>query len=559
MAAFVLIFVRSGLAAAERIEPGQLPAPFELHPALELQLLVQEPNVVDPVALTFDADGRMYVVEMRDYPYGFGSERKPGGTVRLIEDLDGDGAFERATIFAEDLSFPTSIVPWKEGVLVAAPPQILFLKDTNGDGRADVREVIVQGFTLGVTDSNMNGLRWGLDHRVHGVNGGNGGRLTSPEKPEAILSISKADFSFDPDSGDITRTFQTSGGFGLVFDDWGRSFVTYNIDHIQHPVVPLRFLERFPGLPPQETTVSISDHGEMARIYPISVPETRVNHPEQSGHFSAAGGMGWIGAGIFPSELYGSILVCDVVGNLVHRDQLVPSGPIFRARRPAIEQEREFFASRDNAFRPVGLELGPDGALYLIDMQRDVIEHPDYIPKKVLEKLDIRAGEMRGRIYRIAPKGMRPVSFPKLAQAKTAVLLDELSSDNAWRRSTAQRLLLERQEKWAVSALKRIAREGKKPLGRLHALWTLRGLNALDESLLLRALRADEPGLRENALQLAETRLSASKPLQEAVLQLAEDPDVRVRFQAALMLGNIDEITAYRALAIILARDFEHR
>src|SRR5207249_3564929 len=150
-----------------------------LHASLEISLFAAEPNVVDPVALTFDAAGRMYVVEMRDYPYGFGPEHKPGGTVRLLEDTNHDGRADRSTLFAEHLSFPTSICAWNGGVLVTAPPEIIFLKDTNGDGRADVREVMLKGFTLGVTDSNVNGLRWGLDNRVHGLNGGNGGRVTS--------------------------------------------------------------------------------------------------------------------------------------------------------------------------------------------------------------------------------------------------------------------------------------------------------------------------------------------------------------------------------------------
>src|SRR5262249_23587060 len=159
------------------------------------------------------------------------------------------------------------------------------------------------------------------------------------------------------------------GGFGLVFDDWGHSFVTYNINHIQQRIIPVRYLHRFAGLPPVEATASISDHDEMSRIYPLSTPETRVNHPEQSGYFSSAGGVGYIGAPELGRDLYGSVLVCDVVGNLVHRDVLAPRGSVFRATRADGEKTSEFLASRDSAFRPVGVELGPDGALYLIDMQ----------------------------------------------------------------------------------------------------------------------------------------------------------------------------------------------
>ncbi len=552
---------------------------YHLHPSLEITRFVSEPDVVDPVALTFDEQGRMYVVEMRDYPLGIGPEHRAGGTIRLLEDRNGDGKIDRVSLFVEDLSFPTSITPWNGGVLVTAPPEILFLKDTDGDGKADVREVVLRGFTLAVTDSNVNGLRWGLDNRVHGVNGGNGGDISSPRKMAAPVAIRNFDFCFDPRTGDFNTTYHTSGGFGLIFDNWGRRFTTYNINHIQHQVIPARYLQRFPGFPPIEATVSISDHDDMARIYPVSLPETRVNHPEQAGRFSAAGGMGFIGwptadsvgrlrsgnsarASVpptYPGNLPGSILVCDVVGNLVHRDIIEEHGPSFIAKRSSDEQRDEFFASRDNAFRPVGVELGPDGALYLIDMQRDVIEHPDYIPDKVKERVDLRAGENRGRIYRITPKGGLPPAKPRLSRTAAAGLVRELSNPNQWWRMTAQRLLVEHQDKAAVLALKKLASTGEYPLGRLHALWTLSGLRSLDERLLLQALADEHSAIRENALLLAEEHLAGSDALRKRALTLAADPVSRVRFQAALTLGNFEHPQANEALRQILLRDHPYR
>ena len=211
---------------AEEKHPIAAHGNHELHPALGMSLFAAEPAVVDPVAMTFDEHGRVYVVEMRDYPSGIGPDRRPGGTVRLLEDENGDGQIDKATLFAEWLSFPTSVAPWNGGILVTAPPEILFLKDTDADGKADVREVLFSGFRLGVTDSNVSGLRWGLDNRVHGVNGGNGGAISSSRKPGASVSLRDFDFSFDPVTGDFTTTYQSSGGFGLVFDDWGRSFAT---------------------------------------------------------------------------------------------------------------------------------------------------------------------------------------------------------------------------------------------------------------------------------------------------------------------------------------------
>jgi putative membrane-bound dehydrogenase-like protein len=530
-----------------------------VHPAVEISLFAKEPDVVDPVALTFDEAGRMYVVEMRDYPYGFGPQRKPGGTVRLLEDTNHDGRADRSVLFADNLSFPTSICPWNGGVLVTCPPEIIFLKDTDGDGRADVREVLFSGFTLGVTDSNVNGLRWGLDNRVHGLNGGNGGSVRSLRKPGAPVNLGDLDFSFDPATGDFTTTFRASGGFGLVFDDWGRSFVTYNIDHIQHRFIADRYLRRFPGFPPIAATCSISDHGDMARIYPISVAQTRPNHPEQSGYFSSAGGMGYVGWSGFGPDLEGNVMVCDVVGNLVHRDVIREAGPVFSAVRASSEQTEEFFASRDNAFRPVGLEAGPDGALYLIDMQRDVIEHPDYIPEKVRSKLDLRAGDDRGRIYRLTPKGMPLTNRSVLATASPAALVENLSHPLPWRRMTAQRLLVERQSTEAIEPLKRLVRSGKEAKGRLHALWTLSGLKALEADLVEQALNDPNPGVRENGLLLAETLLPQSATLRQQILALASDKSARVRFQTALTIGQVASPDPRPALLAILKQDYAER
>jgi putative membrane-bound dehydrogenase-like protein len=557
---FALLLSGSHTRHAALAAPPAAPASYQLHPALEMSLYAREPDVVSPVALTFDEAGRCYVVEMRDYPYGFGPQRKPGGTIRLLEDTDGDGKADRSVLFAEGLSFPTSVCAWNGGILVTAPPEIIFLKDTDGDGKADVREVMLQGFTLGVTDSNVNGLRWGLDNRVHGCNGGNGGYIRSLRKRGLGFAIRKLDFSFDPKIGDFAPTFHTSGGFGLVFDDWGHGFVTHNINHIQEQFIPARYLDRFPGLPPVQAVESISDHENMARIYPIAEPETRPNHPEQSGHFSASGGLGYIPESLrcYPGDLPGSILVCDVAANIVHRDVLSTQGPAFAASRAPGEQKSEFFASRDRACRPVGVELGPDGALYLIDMQRDVIEHPDYIPKKLREKLDIRAGDDRGRIYRITPKGGLPPRRPRLNHASASELVSCLGDSNQWWRSTAQRLLVERGDKTAVPALKELA-EGTNALGRLHALWTLDGLGTLDEALVRRGLADAHPGIRENALLLAERLLPRSKELQTRVIALAKDLDARVRFQTGLTLGQIESPDVQPALQTIVWQDHEYR
>lgn len=515
---------------------------LEIAPGLGIQLYASEPDVVDPVALSFDEQGRCYVVEMRDYPLGIGPEHRPGGTVRLLEDRDHDGRIDRSVVFATGLSFPTSVMAWSGGILVLAPPELLFLKDTDGDGIADVRRVIATGFKLGVTDSNANGLRWGLEHQIHMLNGGNGGRIAAPGAVGTGLDLQECDVSWDPRKDAWTRTFVTSGGFGSALDDWGHRFCTYNINHIQHQWLAVRYVEHAVGLPTVSPTLSISDHEEMARVFPISVPETRVNHPEQAGHFSSAGGMGRISIPGYPGDLSGSVVVGDVVGNLMHRDLILEEGPGFKAVRAPGEQAREFFASRDLACRPTGLELGPDGALYLLDMQRDVIEHPDYIPEKTKARLDLRAGSDRGRIYRIAPMASFQNGGIQTANFKATDWIPYLAHSNAWWRTTAQRLILEKPDPTLIPAIRRFFVHEKSALGKLHALWALHGLGAVTEADLELAFRQNIPGLIENALLISETVPRWSVRFHKEILGLLDHPHARVRFQSALTLGLRGEV-----------------
>ncbi len=244
-----------GLRAADH-EPGQ----FQHHPDVQISLFAQEPDIVDPVSLTFADNGDCYVVEMRDYPYGVGADNKPGGTVRLLRDNDSDGQADEAKLFATGLSFPTSIMAWHGGVLVLAPPEIRFLQDTDGDDHADVNEIVVTGLRRGVTDSNANSLRWGNDNLIHVANGGNGGKVQVVGSQQAPLALGNSDFAFDPDAKTIVKTGRTGGGFGLIFDDFGNSFTTHNLDYLQQRIIPTRYIEQSPEMFSFKGTENISDH-----------------------------------------------------------------------------------------------------------------------------------------------------------------------------------------------------------------------------------------------------------------------------------------------------------
>jgi putative membrane-bound dehydrogenase-like protein len=528
---------------------------FVHHPDIAIHLWAAEPLVVDPVALSFAANGDCYVVEMRDYPYGIGPDRRPGGTIRRLRDTDGDGRADEAVVFAEDLSFPTSVLAWREGVLLCAPPHVLFLADTDGDGRADRRETVVEGLDLGVTDSNANSLRFGIDGMIHAANGGNGGRVRCAGTGGEPLDLRGADFAFSPDTREIRRTYRTGGGFGLVDDAAGHSFTTYNLDHLQERIVPIGQDERAIDVEPVAGTASISDHGESARLFPVSTAATRPNHPEQAGRFSAAGGMGFIDGLPFSPRLARSVLVCDVVCNVIHRDLLVEDGPVFRGTRAAEESATEFIAARDPACRPVGLEPGPAGALYLIDMQRDTIEHPDYIPKSVLAKLDVRAGSDRGRIYRVVPRDGLPARFERLDRAAPETLVGELSASGRWRRDTAHRLLVSEHPQAATGALQAAAASATLPEARLRAWRILAATGRLADGDVRRAAADPHEDVRETAVALAA---NAAQRHADCLVELLDDEHARVRFAAALVLDGIEASGKAAALGRMLARDMRH-
>ena len=525
---------------------------FRIDPRLEIQLWASEPDIVDPVSLCFDENGVAYVAECRDYPLGAGPKGQAGSTIRRLEDTNGDGIPDRSTVFASGLSFVTSVTPWRGGILVSAPPDILYLKDTKGGGVADLREVRVSGFIRGVSDSLVNGLKFHFDNRIHGANGGSGGTIGPPKESDSRIDLQGFDFAFDPDTGICERTWRSGGGFGLVFDEWGHAFTTYNINHIQHGYINWKHLNLFPVFALDNSTATISDHGDMARIYPVSSATTRPNHPEQAGYFSAAGGMGIVDSPAFPEDLRGSVLVCDVVGNIVHRDWIHTVGSTYVASRDSSETNREFIGSTDPHFRPVGTITGPDNAIYLLAMQREIIEHPDYIPAKVKEKANLRAGDDRGRIFRIVPKGGLPPAKDFARAFRSPELLAQLGNPNPWWRLTAQRLIIERNLKNLVPDLRKLARESELPLARLHALWALQGLRELDQVDVSQALADPQPGIRENALLLAEPMIADAETLQKRVAQAVPDPDPIVRFQAALTLGLFDNAISTAALQDLL-------
>lgn len=547
------------LQAAPRPEPRDGPLPpaealqtFQLPDGFRIELVAAEPDVVDPVALAFDEEGRLYVADMRDYPHG----RHPTGRIVRLE-LDGGGRVKRSTVFAEPVCLPTGVMAWKEGILVASAPDLLYLRDTDGDGRADRRDVLFTGFTKGDAAHHVNGPLYGLDNWIH-ISNAAGQTIRAPGQPERPpVSLGRTDARLNPDTGEV-EPVSGQAQYANAFDAWGNRFINSQARHLYHPVLPYAPLRRNPELPPGDVIDAISDHGERTQLFPISRLMERFHHPGLAGISTSTCGVEIYRADAFPPEYRGSAFICEPVHNLVHRDVLVPRGVSFVARRG--ERDREFLASSDNWFRPVFATLGPDGALYVADFYRKVVEQPSGIPVEIQRRINLLEGDDRGRIYRIVHASAPRTPPPALGRAPTRALVELLGHPNGWWRLTAQRLLVARRDPAAVEPLRASARGAAAPLARLHALWTLEGLRALDTESLRTALKDAEAGVREHAVRLAEPRLRGSRELTEEVLARAADPSPRVRFRVAFALGEAAESSdagerVRAALAAIAARD----
>ncbi|MFM8620300.1 MAG: PVC-type heme-binding CxxCH protein [Opitutaceae bacterium] len=547
-----------GAEKAKSLSPAEALRAFRVAPGLRVELVAAEPAVVDPVAIAFDERRRLYVVENRGYPDPMDGKSAPAiGRVALLEDRDGDGRYETRHEFATGLSYPNGVLPWRGGVFVTCAPDIFYLKDTDGDGVADVRRVVFTGFnTTRTAQIRVSHPTLGLDGKVYVTSGLNGGKVTSPEHPgRAPVSFTVADGRFDPE----TLEFESLGGrgqFGLSFDAYGRRFISSNRHPVMQVVLEPAWLRRNPHLAFAESVQNVSKIEAEAVVWPVSRARVTADFipslmsKPHSGTFTSASGVLIYGGSGLGDGFDGNAFICESAQNLVQRQVLQADGASFRAEPAA--RGSEFLASTDSWFRPVSLANGPDGALYVVDMCRREIDHPAYVPEESRGKLDFVSGVDLGRIYRVVAQNAR-VSAP--GELSNAGLVRALESPESWWRELARRLLVERAAVESVEAIERVVSEARRPEARVQALWTLHGLGRLRAEVIEAAVRDASAGVREQALALAGRRLAAEPKFGLLLARAAADADARVRFCAALELGSWADERAVAPLAAIALRD----
>jgi mono/diheme cytochrome c family protein/glucose/arabinose dehydrogenase len=519
-------------------------ATFRVAEGLRVELVASEPLVHDPVAITFDGDGRLWVAEMRAYmPNVDGTgEEEPIGTIAVLEDTDGDGRMDKRTVFLDGLVLPRALAIAEDGLLVIAPPNLLFCRDTDGDGKADEQTIIDRGLGgIASPEHAINGLVYTLDGWYQCANQGVRYRLRNGRWEKG----------------------RTGGGgqWGLSIDDWGRTFFNTNSDPLRADFFPSHYAIRNPNHG-RASGVNVRILHDFT-VFPDRITPG-VNRGYQEGllkdfrltrytgacapHYYRGDGLG--------ADHVGEVFICEPCGNLVSHVRLEESldGSLSASRS---HPKREFLTSTDERFRPVNLADGPDGALYVVDFYRGLIQHrlfvTSFLRKQVVERgLDTPTG--LGRIWRVRAATPRRPAPPPLSEATWDELVQLLAHPNGWWRDAARRTLAEEggssRDAWML--LRRMAAGGPTALARIHALWALSAMEAIDRETVLHSLDDPDQGVRLAATRVAEGLIGGTdNPVVDMLVDVALEDTGRLRHQVLLSLGESGAPAARGALAAL--------
>ena len=540
------------------LSPSEAHKSFDVAPGFKIELVAAEPLVIDPIAFSFNGRGELFVVEMIDYSE---QENDSLGRVVRLTDTDGDGKMDQRSVLVDQLSWPTSIHTWKDGVIVIAPPTMTWYRDTDHDGKHDKVEILCEGFGRTNVQGMANSLRWTVDGYIVGSTSSSGALLNGKAIVQPPLELRGRDFRIEPV---IMKLEAVSGGgqHGAAINRWGDRFVTSNSDHLQQIIDLDSWLSgHFVGSLPIAARRSIAIDGPQAEVFrtspiePWRIVRTRLRVSGEvpgaiegggraAGYFTGATGT-WImdAEAEFGIPGFDTALACDVGSNLVHRKKLESQDLFWTASR--IDEKSELVQSSDIWFRPVQLGDGPDGALYIADMYREVIEHPKSLPPVIKKHLDLTSGNDRGRIWRVSRvnkqadvTSIQANSDPNrlIANLDNEGLVTRLSSSIAWQRFMASQLIIERQAIDSTRSLRKLVITQNKPETQLLALHLLARLGQLEDTDLIASMNNLDPRVNRHAIALAcqQNRAEVLLSNQESISQMISRNDARLRLELAM-------------------------
>jgi mono/diheme cytochrome c family protein/glucose/arabinose dehydrogenase len=533
------------------LSPEESMKTMHLPPGYRIELVASEPLIQDPVMIDWDPDGRLWAVEMPGYMPDIQAigEHQPIGKIVVLEDTNNDGRMDKRTVFQDGLVLARWLKVLDRGVLVAEPPNLWLFQDTDGDLRADRKELVTNryGRRGANVEHNANSLLWALDNSIY------------TSEVDIYLRLKNGKF-------EVHRTL-SRGQWGITQDDAGRIYRNTNESALHVDLIPTPYYARHTNLlRTRGSHESLTGaNGELNIVWPIR-PTRGVNRGYQAGILRPDGTLARFTSVCtptvyrgdrLPAELYGSIFVVDPTINAVSRI-IVTDGPNgLVAQKAYADVHGEFLASTDERFRPVNLSLAPDGTLYIVDMYRGIIQHKGYMTEYLRDyvlKHKLEQPNAYGRIYRVVHETTRRDTTP-MPRATPEQLVASLGHPNGWRGDMAQQLLVERGDKSAVPALLKTFFTSTDNRTRLQVLWTLDGLDAIEPKLVTEVLGYPSRDFRVSALRLAERWLrEPGHPIHGEVIKLINETDWGVRRQLAATLGELPIDARVPALAAMLER-----